>query len=88
MIEFGETLRKASVTARMMPGIVGLPHGPWVRVDEATGIDQAGAENYITGSVSRGMGASGYNTLNVEVSKYDGEPIPEDAEVPQTILFE
>ena len=85
---YGETLRKASVTARMMPGIVGLPHGPWVRVDEATGIDQAGAENYITGSVSRGMGASGYNTLNVEVSKYDGEPIPEDAEVPQTILFE
>lgn len=85
---YGETLRKASVTARMMPGIVGLPHGPWVRVDETTGIDQAGAENYITGSVSRGMGASGYNTLNVEVSKYDGEPIPEDAEVPQTILFE
>ncbi len=86
--KYGETLRKAYVTGRMMPGVVGLPHGPWVRVDEASGIDQAGSENYITGNVARGLGCSGYNTLNVEVSKYDGEAIPEDVEIPQTILFE
>ena len=54
---------------------------------EATGIDQAGSENYITGSVATGMGCNGYNSLIVEVTKYDGEPIPEDAEIPQTILF-
>ena len=84
---YGDTLRKAYVTSRLLPGVVGLPHGPWVRVDEATGIDQAGSENYITGSVATGMGCNGYNSLNVEVSKYDGEPIPEDAEIPQTILF-
>ena len=72
----------------MMPGVVGLPHGPWVRVDEATGIDQSGSENYITGQVATGMACSGFNTLNVEVSKFDGEAIPDDDEIPQTILFE
>ncbi len=85
---YGETLRHAYVTARMMPGVVGLPHGPWIRIDEETGIDHAGSENYITGNVARGLGCSGYNTLNVEVTKYDGEAIPEDVEIPQTILFE
>ena len=86
--KYGETLRHAYVTARLMPGVVGLPHGPWIRIDEATGIDRSGSENYITGNVARGLGCSGYNTLNVEVSKYDGEAIPEDVEIPQTILFE
>ena len=85
--KYGETLRKAYVTARLMPGVVGLPHGPWIRVDEKTGIDQSGSENYITGQVARGLGCSGYNTLNVEVSKFD-EAIPDDAGVPQTILFD
>ena len=77
---YGETLRKACVTARMTPGVVGLPHGPWLRVDEKTGIDRSGSENYITGQVATGMGCSGYNTLCVEVSLFDGEPIPDDQE--------
>ena len=86
--QYGETLRHAYVTARMTPGVVGLPHGPWIRIDESTGIDQSGSENYITGQVATGIGCSGYNTLNVEVTKFDGEAIPEDKDVPQTILFE
>lgn len=86
--KYGETLRQAYVTARMLPGVVGLPHGPWVRVDEKTGIDQAGSENYITGNVATGMGVNGYNSLNVQIAKYDGEAIPADVDVPQTILFE
>ncbi|MBQ1492469.1 MAG: dimethyl sulfoxide reductase subunit A, partial [Blautia sp.] len=85
--KYGETLRKAYVTARMMPGVVGLPHGPWIRVDESNGVDQSGSENYITGQVARGLGCSGYNTLNVEVTKMS-EEIPDDVDVPQTILFE
>ena len=80
-------LFRSYVTARLMPGVVGLPHGPWIRVDEKTGIDQSGSENYITGQVARGLGCSGYNTLNVEVSKYS-EEIPDDKDVPQTILFD
>ena len=40
-----------------------------------------------TGEVATGMGINGYNSLNVQVSKYEGEPIPADCEIPQTILF-
>ncbi len=86
--KYGETLRQAYVTARMTPGVVGLPHGAWVNVDESTGIDQSGSENYITGNVSTGMGVDGYNTLTVQVAKWDGTPIPKDVDIPQTILFE
>lgn len=84
---YGETLRQVCVTPRMMPGVIGLPHGVWNRVDEKTGIDQAGSENYITGGVATGMGVNGYNTLNVQVTKWDGDPVPADVDVPQTILF-
>lgn len=85
--QYGETLRHACVTPRLMPGVIGLPHGVWNRVDEKTGIDHGGSENYITGNVATGMGINGYNTLNVQVTKWDGEPIPADVDVPQTILF-
>ena len=85
---YGKTLRHAYVTGRMMPGVVGLPHGPWIRIDEKTGIARSGSENYLTGNVARGLGCSGYNTLNVEVKKFDGEAIPKDVDIPQTILFE
>ena len=84
---YGKTLRQACVTPRMMPGVIGLPHGVWNRVDESTGIDQAGSENYVTGGVATGMGVNGYNTLNVQVVKWPGKPVPADVDVPQTILF-
>ena len=86
--KYGDTLRRAYVTSRLMPGVVGLPHGAWIRINEETGIDRSGSENYITGNVARGLGCSGYNTLNVEVSKFTLEEIPDDVEIPQTILFD
>ena len=65
------------------------PHTAQVFYDAMTkeGIDHGGSENYITGEVATGMGINGYNSLNVQVAKWDGEPIPDDVEVPQTILF-
>jgi len=86
--KYGETLRHACVTARLYPGVVALPHGPWVSVDEKNSIDKSGSENYITGSVATGLGIDGYNSLNVQVSKWTEEPLPADCDVPQTILFE
>ena len=79
---YGQTLRHAYVTARMMPGVVGLPHGKWSDVDEATGIDRGGSENYITGCLATGMGINGYNTLNVQVEAWQGAPIPADVRIP------
>lgn len=84
---YGKTLRKACVTERIMPGVVSLPHGAWVDMDEETGIDQAGADNYLTGGTPTGIGVSGWNTQNVNIEKYDGKAIPDDVDVPQRIYF-
>ena len=86
--KYGETQRQACVTARLYPGVVALPHGPWVNVDEKNGVDKSGSENYITGNVATGLGIDGYNSLNVQISKWTEEPLPADCDVPQTILFE
>ena len=56
----------------MTPGVVTLPHGAWVEMDEATGIDKAGADNILNGPVSTGQGVSGWNSCNVQVEKYTG----------------
>jgi anaerobic dimethyl sulfoxide reductase subunit A len=70
--QHGRTLRPVSVTPRMMPGVVTLPHGAWAEIDEATGIDKAGADNILCGAVSTGQGVSGWNSCIVQVEKYDG----------------
>ena len=67
-----------------MPGVVALPHGPWVDMDEG-GIDHAGAENLFTEPVTSGMGVAGYNTNLVNFEKYAGEVLEEDYLLPQRI---
>ncbi len=79
-----QSLRPASVTERLMPGVVALPHGPWVDMDEG-GIDHAGAENLFTEPVTSGMGVAGYNTNLVNFEKYAGEALEEDYLLPQRI---
>lgn len=69
----GQVLRPASVTERLMPGVIALPHGPWVDMDDETGIDHAGTDNVLTEPVSSGCGTAGYNTNLVNFEKWDGE---------------
>jgi anaerobic dimethyl sulfoxide reductase subunit A len=68
----GKVIRPVSVTERIMPGVVNLPHGAWVEMDETTGVDKAGADNILNGPVSTGQGISGWNSCNVQVEKYEG----------------
>lgn len=68
----GQVLRPVCITPRMMPGVVTLPHGAWVEMDEESGIDKAGADNILNGAVSTGQGVSGWNSCNVQVEKYEG----------------
>jgi len=68
----GKAIRPVSLTERILPGVVTLPHGAWVEMDEASGIDKAGADNIINGTVPTGQGVSGWNTCNVQVEKYTG----------------
>jgi len=68
----GKSIRPVSITPRIMPGVVNLPHGAWVDMDEETGVDKAGADNIINGCVPTGQGTSGWNSCTVQVEKYEG----------------
>jgi len=84
--EFGKVLRNATLTERMMPGVLALPHGTWLELDEETGIDKGGSDNMLCGSVSAGIGTSGYNTTLVNFVKYDGPALEPDWTWPQRII--
>lgn len=64
----GKCLRVACPTQRFMPGVVGIPHGAWVDMDEKTGIDRAGSDNILTGQIQSGQGVSGWVPLCANVS--------------------
>lgn len=85
--QHGKTLRTACVTERFMPGVIGLPHGSWVDIDEDTGIDTGGADNILCGPVSTGQGVSGWNTCVVNMEKYSDNSLIEDVNKPQRIIF-
>ena len=84
--KYGDVLRKAAVMDNIMPGQVGIPHGAWVEVDEDTGIDKAGADNYLLGDVISGGGVTGYNNNICNIEKYDGDALEDDYTWPQRII--
>lgn len=83
---YGRIVRQACVLEVMMPGMVGIPHGAWVDLDEAEELCLAGADNVLMGSDMGGAAVSGYNNINVNFEKYDGEPLVPDCERPQRII--
>jgi len=84
--EFGKTLRPAALTERLMPGVLALPHGAAVDLDEETGIDKAGADNVLCGPICSGIGTSGYNTTLVNFEKYTGPALEPDWTWAQRII--
>ncbi|WP_094606744.1 Dimethyl sulfoxide reductase DmsA [Sporomusa silvacetica DSM 10669] len=82
----GKTLRTAQITERLMPGVVGLPHGAWVDIDEKNGVDKAGADNILTGPIATGQGIGGWNTCNIQLGKWNGEALTPDVKWPQRIV--
>ena len=84
--QYGKAIRPVSVTDRLMPGVCTLPHGAWVEMDEATGIDKAGSDNYLEGGVPTVEGHMGFNSQNVQVEKYTGPiELKPDALWPQRV---
>lgn len=81
-----QALRKASVMQSLMPGVVSIPHGAWVNVDEETGIDRSGADNYLLGNEMSGSGVTPYNNINCKIEKYDGPALEEDCLTDKRIL--
>lgn len=84
--EYGKTLRPAHLTETMTPGVVALPHGAWVEMDDKDEVDKAGADNMLTAPIATGLGTSGWNTATCNIKKWDGEPLQEDAKWDQRII--
>jgi anaerobic dimethyl sulfoxide reductase subunit A len=74
----GKSLRPAFLTNRIMPGVVMLPHGAWLELDDETGIDMAGSDNYIEGDLPNMEGHMGWNSCNVQVEKWTGKALTPD----------
>ena len=83
--DFGRMLRHAQPLQGMMPGTVGIPHGVRSLFDEsgADGIvDRGGSEQMLSDGQQSNYfpQVDGYNSLLIEIEKYDGEPLVEDFE--------
>ena len=75
---WGKVIRPAYVTDRVIPGVVMLGEGAWVQMDEELGIDLAGATNTLNGQHKTGQGQEPWNSLNVQIEKWTGEPVEAD----------
>lgn len=80
----GSVLRPACVTDRIVPGVVGLPHGAAIEVDQKTGFNIAGSDNWLTYPVTTGFGTDGYNTQVCNFEKWTGD-FTADAERPEPV---
>ncbi|NTU88579.1 MAG: molybdopterin-dependent oxidoreductase [Actinobacteria bacterium] len=80
---FGKMLRHAQPLQGMIPGAVGIPHGVRSVFDETEPtdiIDRGGSEQVLSDGQQSNYfpQVDGYNSLLIEIAKYDGEAIPED----------
>ncbi len=64
----GEVIVPATVTERIMPGVVDLPQGAWYNPDKH-GVDRGGCANVLSRNVYSPGGAACYNTGLVQVQK-------------------
>ena len=81
-----QALRKACVMEGLMPGVVAIPHGAWENIDEETGIDHGGADNYLLGNEITGSGITPYNNINCRIEKYDGPALEDDCYTDKRII--
>lgn len=81
--DFGRMLRQAQPMESMMPGTVGIPHGVHSVFDESDPeniIDRGGSEQMLSDGQQSNYfpQVDGYNSLLIEIEKYDGEPLVAD----------
>ena len=76
-------LRIAQPLQGMMPGTVGIPHGVRSLFDESDPagiVDRGGSEQMLSDGQQSNYfpQVDGYNSLLIEIEKYDGEAMVED----------
>ncbi len=60
------------VSQRCMPGVVVIPEGTWIDLDE-NGVDRGGNPNLLTADLPSPAGSFAYNTILVDIRKTDLE---------------
>lgn len=78
--DYASCLRQASLTERLMPGCVALPHGTWLDLAEDDSIDMSGSDNWMIAPETSGCGVSGYNSNLVNYEKWQGTDLAADCE--------
>ena len=78
-------LRRAQPLHGMMPGTVAIPHGVRTLLDESDPdriVDRGGSEQMLSDGQQSNYfpQVDGYNSLLIEIEKYDGEPLPADCD--------
>lgn len=73
----GKVCRRIGLSPLVLPGVLLLGQGSWTRFNK-DGIDLGGNPNVLTGSHLCGEGQSAWNTVNVRVEKWNGEPLAPD----------
>ena len=86
--EHGAILRKVCIVEGMMPGVLGVMHGCWVDVDEASEnkVDRAGADNYLIASKATGQRISAWNSTLCNLEKYSGTPLEDDVNMNSRLI--
>lgn len=77
---YGQCLRQASLTERLMPGCIALPHGTWSDLTEDETMDYSGSDNWMLAPDTSGAGISGYNTNLVDFEKWTEGELADDCE--------
>ena len=83
--DFGRMLRIAQPLQGMMPGTVGIPHGVRSLFDESDPagiVDRGGSEQMLSDGQQSNYfpQVDGYNSLLIEIEKYEGEALVEDCD--------
>ena len=82
---YGSILRRVRVSNLVMPGVVVLGEGAWAQFED-DGIDHAGCANTLAASKLSGEGQCTWNTTNVKMSLWEGEPLEPDYLWPQRVV--
>lgn len=85
----GAIIRTAKVSNRIVPGVIVLGEGGWVKRDDATMLDRGGCANTLVGVTGDNKsGIQAYNTTNVKIEKWDQVVVPDCRLEPRLPKFE
>jgi anaerobic dimethyl sulfoxide reductase subunit A len=84
----GKIVRRVNVNAQLIPGVITIPHGMGLRYDDDLQIDFGGSSQVVLGAHPCGQGIQPFNSLNVQVEKWTGDPLEPDYTWPQRVPIE